>query len=471
MTADLVIRNARMVTPSGEVTGDLSVAGGRIAAIGPDLPRAASEIDAGGLLLLPGGIDSHCHMDQRPVHGEGVHPDDFVTGTAAAAAGGVTTVIPQSMSGHGDDIEAVLREYLAKADGRAIVDYSAIIQMPGADRDFLTGALPRLVAEGFPTLKIFTTYEGYTLTDAEILAILAAAAPLGALGCIHAEDDALLTWATAKALAEGRIALTEQPLARPVEAEAGMIARVGLYARMTGAQVHIYHVTGRRPLAAIAEARAAGARITGETCPQYLTFTRDDLARPDFDGARFLASPALREGADRDALWAALADGTLATCSSDHSPSHRMARIARARDRAARGEATPFTEMGGGSPGLQVLLPILFSEGVVTGRLSLARFVELTATAPARLFGLSARKGRIAAGLDADLTLWNPGTRWTVRHADMHSRVDFTPWDGMELTGRPLMTFVRGRRVAEDGKVADGAIGHGRLQRRARTRP
>ncbi|MBY0398047.1 MAG: amidohydrolase family protein, partial [Thermoleophilia bacterium] len=221
MTADLVIRNARMVTPSGEVTGDLSVEGGRIAAIGPDLPRAASEIDAGGLLLLPGGIDSHCHMDQRPVHGEGVHPDDFVTGTAAAAAGGVTTVIPQSMSGRGDDIEAVLREYLAKADGRAIVDYSAIIQMPGAGRDFLTGALPRLVAAGFPTLKIFTTYEGYALTDAEILAILAAAAPLGALSCIHAEDDALLTWATAKALAEGRIALTEQPLARPVEAEAG----------------------------------------------------------------------------------------------------------------------------------------------------------------------------------------------------------------------------------------------------------
>ncbi|MFN0114735.1 MAG: amidohydrolase family protein [Paracoccaceae bacterium] len=467
MTTDLTIRNARILTPEGEVTGDLAVAGGRIAAIGPGLstalPRAAAEIDAGGLLLLPGGIDSHCHMDQRPVNGEGVHPDDFTTATSAAAAGGVTTVIPQSMSGRGDDIAANLREYLAKAGGRAVVDYSAIIQMPEADPAFLSATLPRLVDEGFPTLKIFTTYEGYTLSDAEILRVLEAAAPLGVLSCIHAEDDALLTWATAKALREGRTGLTEQPKARPVEGEAGMIARVATYARVTGAAVHVYHVTGRLPLAAIAEAQALGARVTGETCPQYLTFSEDDLDRPDFDGARFLASPALRGAEDRAALWAALADGGLASYASDHSPSHRMAKIARAQERAARGEATPFTEMGGGSPGLQVLLPVLFSEGVVRGRIGLDRFAELTAGAPARLFGLAGRKGRIAVGYDADLVLWDPAQRWTVRQADMLSRVDFTPWEGMELTGRPVMTFVRGRLVAEDGTVADGAVGHGRL--------
>ena len=463
MQDTLTLRNARILTQGGEVFGHLAIAGGRIAAIGPDLPQAGQVIDAGGRILLPGAIDSHCHIAQRPVHGEAPCPDDFTTATRAAAAGGITTVIPHSMCPRGADQAAILQDYLAEAAGAALVDYGVHLQMPEADPGFLAKTLPGLVAQGFPTLKLFTTYEGYTLSDAEVLAIMATAADLGALCLIHAEDDALIRHLTARALSAGRTGLTEQPLVRPAVGEAETIHRIANYAAATGARMHVFHVSGAAALEEVRRAKARGVRITAETCPHYLTFTAADLARPDFAGAKYLCSPALRCPKDQAALWAGLADGSLECWSSDHSPSHRMAQIGRARAE----EAMPFTAFGGGMPGLQTLLPILFSEGVMGGRISLQRFVELTAGAPARLFGLP-QKGRIAVGADADLTLWDPGARWVVRHAEMESRVDFTPWDGMALRGRPVLTLSRGRVVMRDGVVDGAAAGHGQLLRRER---
>ena len=461
MPYDLILKNARIITPQGERFGDLGITAGRIAAIGEIAAPATRTIDATGLIVLPGGIDTHCHIAQRPIHGEQPSPDDFQTATAAAAAGGTTTVIAHSMCPRGGNPADYLADYLAQAETNALIDYGVHLQMPDANPRFLAETLPQLAAQGFTSLKIFTTYDGYSLTDAEMLAVMQAAAPLGLLILIHAEDDALIRHLTARAVAEGRTSLQDQPTTRPIAAEAGMINRVAGYAKATGARVHIFHVTGTEAINELTRARATGTSITGETCTHYLSFTSADLARPSHQGAMYLSTPPLRSQTDQDDLWAALADRRLHTVSSDHSPSHRRAQIARAE----AGEPMPFTAFSGGTPGLQALLPVLFSQGVSTGRLTLARFAELTATAPARLFGIPA-KGTIEPGRDADLTLWDPDERWVMRHRDMHSRVDFTPWDGMAMTGRPVMTISRGRIIAQNGQSDRAAAGHGQLVRR-----
>ena len=457
MPHDLVIRDAEIVTPKGRLRGDLAVDGGRIHSIGPALPRGRREIAAEGRLLLPGGIDSHCHIAQLPVAGEAPCPDDWQTATRAAVAGGTTTVIPQSMAARGDDIVERLAAYLAPARGAALIDHAVHVQMPDADPATMA-ALPGLAARGFRSIKMFSTYPGYALTDDEMLAILSATATLGMVAILHAEDDALVRHATAAELAAGRRGLDRQTHARPQMAEAEMIYRVANYAAATGARLHVYHVSGALALAEVARAAARGVAISAETCAHYLCFAAADLARPDFEGAKFLCAPPLREAADRQALWGALAGGGLQMASSDHSPSHRMPAIARAR----AGEDMPFTAFGGGIPGLQTFLPAVFSGGVATGRMTPERFAEVTAAAPARLFGLRG-KGVLAPGYDADLTLWDQDARWTLRHTDMESRVDFTPWDGVQMTGRPVLTVSRGRIVMQDGKVDGDAAGHGRL--------
>lgn len=458
MQNDLVIRDAVIVTPGGRQRGDLAVRAGQIAEIGPDLARGTIEIAANGRLLMPGGIDSHCHIAQRSVAGEPPCPDDWETATRAAVAGGTTTVIPQSMAARGDDLAAVLAEYIAPATGTALIDHAVHIQMPEADQDFLANSLPGLAARGFRSVKMFSTYQGYALTDAEMLAILAATARLGMVAILHAEDDALVRHATAAELAAGRTALARQTHARPQAAEAEMIHRVSNYAAATGARLHVYHVSGAEALAEVARAAARGVAISAETCAHYLCFTDADLARPDFEGAKFLCAPPLRSEADRQALWDALAAGGLQMVSSDHSPKNRLPQIARARG----GETMPFTAFGGGFPGLQTMLPSVFSGGVATGRMTPERFAEVTAAAPARLFGLK-RKGVLAPGFDADLTLWEQEARWTLHHAQMESRVDFTPWDGAAMTGRPVLTVSRGRIVMRDGEIDGAAAGHGRL--------
>ncbi|QYK42203.1 MAG: amidohydrolase family protein [Paracoccaceae bacterium] len=457
MRPDLVIRDAVIVTPAGRVRGDLAVAGGRIAAIGPDLPQGRREIAAEGRMLMPGGIDSHCHLAQASVAGEAPCPDDWATATRAAAAGGTTTVIPQSMAARGDDIAARLADYLAPASRAALIDHAVIVQMPDASPGSLA-ALPGQAARGFRAVKMFSTYQGYALADDELLSILSATAALGMVAILHAEDDALVRHATAAELAAGRRGLDRHTHARPQMAEAEMIHRGANYAAVTGARLHVYHVSGALALAEVARARARGVAITAETCAHYLSFTDADLARPGFEGAKFLCAPPLRGADDRATLWAALADGGLQIVSSDHSPSHRMPAIAR----ALAGADMPFTGFGGGIPGLQTMLPAVFSGGVVPGRLTPERFAEVTSAAPARLFGLRG-KGALAIGYDADLTLWDADAIWTVRHADMHSRVDFTPWDGVDLQGRPVLTVSRGRIVMQDGAIDDTSPGHGRL--------
>lgn len=457
MTHDLVIRDAVIVTPAGRLRGDLAADAGRIAEIGRDLQRGAREIDAGGRLLLPGGIDSHCHIAQASVSGEALCPDDWESATRAAVAGGTTTVIPQSMAARGDDIAARLAAYLATAQGAALIDHAAHVQMPDSSTATLA-ALPGLAARGFRSVKMFSTYEGYALTDAEMLAILSTTAALGMVAILHAEDDALVRHATAEELAAGRHGLDRHTHARPQAAEAEMIHRVANYAAATGARLHVFHVSGALALEEVARAAARGVAISAETCAHYLCFTAADLARPDFDGAWFLCAPPLRDEADRQALWDAVAGGGLQMVSSDHSPRHRMHAIARAR----AGEAMAFNAYGGGIPGLQTMLPAVFSGGVATARMTPERFAEVTATAPARLFGLRS-KGVLAPGYDADLALWEPAARWAVRHADMESRVDFTPWDGVQMTGRPVLTVSRGRIVMQDGVIDGQAAGHGRL--------
>jgi dihydropyrimidinase len=458
MEHDLVVRNARIIMPNDVVSGDLGITDGKIAAIGDDVSPGTIQIDARGKILLPGGIDSHCHLAQQPVNGEPVCPDDFETASCAAAAGGTTTIIPFSMCPRGADQAQTLATYLALGHNRSLIDYGVHLQMPEADPAFLSTTLPKLAQQGFTSLKIFTTYEGYALADTEILSVMRAAAALNLLCIIHCEDDALVRHLTSVSLNAGDIGLSFQPKVRAMIAEAEMIHRMGNYAIATGARIHIFHVTGAAALTEVARAKARGARISAETCPHYLTFSAQDLARPNFEGAKFLCAPALRTPTDQAALWHALCEDCLSIVSSDHSPSHRLDQIARAN----AGEVIPFTGFSGGIPGIQTMLAVLFSEGVSRGRISLSRFAELTAQTPAHLFGMP-DKGEITVGRDADLTLWDPDATWTIRHADMLSAVDFTPWEGWEMTGRPVMTISRGRIVMRDGRVDRSALGHGRL--------
>ncbi len=396
-------------------------------------------------------------MDQ-PSYAGTACADDFRSGTTSAACGGTTTVIPFAMAGQHDPLGQTVAAYRQLADGKALIDYAIHPTIQSVPPGLVDEVLPGLIRGGYASLKIFTTYDGFRLDDRAILEVFTTAAREGALVMVHAENDAIIKWCTQDLLARGLRAPRYVAQARPALAEREAIHRVISLAELTGARVLIVHVSSAAGLAEITAARARGVPVHAETCTQYLTFDERDLDLPELEGARFMCSPPLRRPEDRAALWDGVERGQIAVLSSDHAPS----RLGGSDGKLRHGPDSSFAQIAGGLPGLELRLPVLFSEGVGTGRIGLPEFVALTSGNAARLHGIAHRKGGIAIGADADLALWDPNREVTVNHAMLHDQTDFTPYEGRRLKGWPMTTISRGEVVVDDGRVL-GAPGRGRF--------
>ena len=458
---DLVIRGGTVVTTDGTVRCDVGIRDGVITDLGASLGPAREVLDAVGRLVLPGGVDAHCHIDQVSSTGL-VTADDFHSGGVSAACGGTTTIIPFAAQHRGQSLVQVVRDYAAKAAPKAFIDYAFHLIVSDPTPTVLHDELPQLIREGHPSLKVYLTYDRLRLTDDQVLQVLRVARREGAVTLFHAEHHEAIAWHIARLLDAGKTGPRWHAQARPESAEREATARACFLVETTGAPILIVHVSAGSPLDEIRRARRRGVHVLAETCPQYLVFTRDDLDKPGFEGAKWMFSPPARDAAAHAALWEGLADGTFDIFSSDHAPY----RYDDPQGKKAHGEDAPFTKVPNGVPSLELRLPFLFSEGVKRGRLSLERFVALTSTNPARIYGLSPRKGAIAIGADADLALWDPEREVTVTHELLHDRMDYTPFEGMRLTGWPVTTVSRGEVVWHEGTVR-GAPGRGRLLTRS----
>lgn len=455
MTHDLVIRGGRLADASSVFEADIGIRDGRIATLGTGL-EGAEVIDATGRIVVPGGIESHCHIAQEGSTGM-MTADDYRTGSISAAFGGNTTIIPFAAQARGQSIEDVIRIYDERARV-SVLDFSYHLivtdtAIPGF-RDQLLAAFDR----GVTSFKVFLTY-GIALSDEEFLDVLEVARDAGALTMVHAENNALVNWMRRRLGEGGHVAPRFHAPSRPVASETEAIRRAVALAGFLDAPLLIVHVSTPEGMAVVAQARAEGAAIYGETCPQYLFLTAEDLDGPD--GTKFICSPPLRDRATQEALWRGLQTGALDLYSSDHAP-YRNDESGKLIDGGG-----DFRTVANGMPGIELRLPLLFSEGVVKGRITLPQFVTFSAANAARLFGLHPRKGSLAVGADADLAVWDARARWTVRHADLHDAMDYTPFEGMELTGRPVMTLQRGRVVTRGGDLM-ASPGDGRFLPRAR---
>ena len=446
---DLIIRGGTVVTANGSRFADVAVDGGRIVAVEPDLSSLAAGahevIDATGLLVLPGAVDVHTHtrvaIDTRP--------DRFFQDSIAAAFGGTTTFLSFNNPGTGSSAAAErslltgVREWLAATRSDSAIDYGLSLAVSGHADDPIT-ELPATIDAGIATSKAFMVFD-FRLPDARLFEAMRVMARYGGMLQVHCEDPVLLDAAVSDALQRGDVLPRYHATSRPPYVEAVATARALTFARAADAPVHVVHLTSAAALEEVRRAKALGVRVTAETCPHYLVLTEERYDDPDpIACAGFLVAPPLRSPADRDALWAGLADGSLDLVTTDHVPD----RLGVEKAEAARG--IPFNEISNGAPGIETLLPILFSEGVARGRITLERMVDLLATTPAARFGL-AKKGAIATGRDADLVLFDPAARRTIHAADLHHSSDYTPYEGLELSGAVRSVFVRGRPVIRDG--------------------
>jgi dihydropyrimidinase len=449
---DWVIRGGTVVTAADVIECDIGIAGERIAALGLGL-SGKRVIDATGRLVLPGGVDSHCHVEQLEADGS-IHEESFGTAAVSAFAGGTTTLIPFAPQFKGEPIAAHLGDYRARA-ARSPIDYALHQIITDPTKAVIEAELPGLVADGVRSLKVFLTYDPLHIDDRQYLEVLAAAKRLGAIVCVHCENYEAIRWRSEALLRAGRPEPASHAVSRPKVVEREATYRAIALAELVDQPIHIFHVSCAEVAEEIARAQARGVKVTGETCPQYLVLTAADMARPEREGAKFMCSPSPREAADREGLWAAIRAGTLDVISSDHCGYS----FAGDKGKWLNGPDADFTRVPNGIPGLAARLAIIFSEGVSAGRIDLNGFVQLTATNPAKRFGLYPRKGTIAPGADADLVLWDPARRVTLTNALMQHAIDYTPYEGLAVTGWPTMTIARGRVVMDEGRVTaqDGA--------------
>lgn len=454
---DLVVRNARAVTASDIFDCDIGVRDGRIVQIGLDLPAGAREIDANGRMVTPGGVDAHCHLDQP--HAAPLRmADDFVTGTRSAACGGTTTIIPFAAQQKGQSLRAAVEDYHRRADSVSQVDYAFHLIVSDPTPQVLAEELPALIREGYTSFKIYMTYDDMKLDDGQILDVLEVAREHGALAMIHAENADCIEWLTRRLEAAGRVAPRFHAHARPMLVEREATHRAIALSQLVDTQILIVHVSGREAVEQIRAARAMGLPVFAETCPQYLFLTAEDLGIDDsYHGARCVCSPPPRDKANQQVIWDGLNDGLFTVFSSDHAPY----RFDGTEGKHPAGEEVAFRHIPNGIPGIETRLPLLWSEGVLAGRLTPQKFVELTATNPARAYGLHPRKGTIAVGADADLVIWDQQD-FTLTNERLHHAVDYTPYEGMRLRGWPGMTLLRGE-VVWDGSEFLGQRGQGRF--------
>lgn len=457
---DLVVRNARVATASDTFDSDIGIAGGRIVQLGLGLPPGRQEIDAAGRYVTPGGVDAHCHLDQ-PMEPPVRMADDFGSGTRAAACGGTTTVIPFAAQQKGQSLRAAVQDYHQRAEGRAHVDHAFHLIVSDPTEEVLKYELPQLIAEGYTSFKIYMTYDDLKLDDGQILDVLSVAREQGAMAMIHAENADCIEWLTKRLEASGRTAPRFHAHSRPMLVEREATHRAIALSELVDVPIMIVHVSGREAVEQIRWARAHGLSVFAETCPQYLFLTAEDLGIDDsYQGARCVCSPPPRNRENQQVIWNGLSDGLFTIFSSDHAPFRYDA----PEGKKPGGEEVAFRHIPNGIPGIETRLPLLFSHGVLDGRITINKFVELTSTNPAKAYGLHPRKGTIAVGADADLVVWGTTPR-AIRNADLHHDVDYTPYEGIEVKAWPALTLARGE-VVWDGERFHPRAGRGEFLRR-----
>ena len=449
---DLVIRGGTVVTAAESSRCDVGIRDGRVVALAERLTGGERVIDAAGKLVLPGGIDAHCHLDQPRAHGlasaGAVMADDFRSGSLSAAFGGTTTIIPFAVQHRGQSVTAAVADYHARAAGKAYIDYGFHLIVSDPSEKVLTEELPALLPAGYASVKVYMTYEAMRISDRQILDVLDVCRRYGALTLIHAENFECLMWLTEKLEAAGHTEPKYHAASRPMPLEREATHRAAMLAEVAQARLLIVHVSGAQALDEIRRARERGVQIHAETCPQYLFLSEADLDLPDFEGAKCMCSPPPRDSANQALIWRGIADGSFDIFSSDHAP-YRFD----AMGKLLNGRIAPFRKVANGIPGLETRAPLLFSEGVTAGRISLQRFVELNSANAARLYGLYPRKGTIAIGADADIAIWDPEKKLTLSNHLLHHNVDYTPYEGRAITGWPVIVLSRGEVICEHGEL------------------
>ncbi|MFD1911275.1 dihydropyrimidinase [Halodurantibacterium flavum] len=446
MEFDTVIHGGTIVTPQESWVGDIGIRAGRIAALAERIPGGDRRIDASGRLVLPGGIEAHAHIAQESSAGL-MTADDYYSGSVSAAFGGNSSFIPFAAQQRGQSVDDVIATYDGRAAPNSVLDYSYHLIISDPRPEVLSDELPRAFARGITSFKVFMTYDLMNLGDRGMLDILAVARQHGALTMVHAENNDMIKWMNARLAAAGLTAPKYHAISRPAIAEAEAINRAIALARLVGAGLFIVHVSTPEGAELVARARADGLPVHAETCPQYLALTRADLDRPGMEGAKYICSPPLRDEATQKALWRHARTGTFDSVSSDHAP-YRFDETGK----FAKGADAPYPAIANGMPGIAARLPYLFSEGVVAGRITLGQFVALSSTNAARVFGMD-RKGAILPGMDADIAIWDPEETRTVTAADQHDAMDYTPFEGMRLTGWPVHVLNRGETIVEGGEL------------------
>jgi dihydropyrimidinase len=444
---DLVIRGGTVATAADTVSCDVGIKNGVVAMLGKNLGKGEREIDAAGGLVLPGGIDSHCHIEQRSSAGV-VCADDFYSATVAAAFGGTTTVIPFAAQHRGQSLRRVVEEYHGAAGPKAVIDYAFHLIISDPTEQVMGQELPALIRDGYTSFKVYMTYDLLRLDDHQMLDILAVARREGALVMVHAENHEMIKWLTARLLERGLGAPRYHAVSHARLAEGEATNRAVALSELLDVPILIVHVSAAEAIEVIRAAQTRGRKIYGETCPQYLFLTADDIAKPGLEGAKFCCSPPPRDREAQEAVWTGLRNGTFQVFSSDHAP-YRFD----GSGKLPKGERTTFPEIANGVPGIELRLPLLFSEGVGQGRLDLNAFVALTATNHAKLYGLYPKKGTIAIGSDADIAIWDPERETTITAGMLHDNVGYTPYEGRPLRGWPTTILSRGRIVVEDGNL------------------
>lgn len=456
MAEQLIIRGGTVVTTAGRRTADVAIADGRIEAVGSGLPSPADarEIDAGGLLILPGVVDVHTHT--RVASDD--QPDRFFQDSIAAAHGGTTTFLcfnnPGTGVGGGGSLLGDLHEWRSRTEGDSAVDYGVSLVLT-ADHADPRVELPAAIEGGVPTFKAFMVYD-FGVTDDVLLTALRTGAQSGGMIQVHCENRTILEANTRHLLAEGKVAPRYHATSRPPAVEAEATHRAIRLAQAADAPLYIVHLSSAEALEQLRWGRSRGLAVFAETCPHYLALDDTRYELPDEEAARYVISPPLRSAADRDSLWGGLADGSLALVATDHVP-----------DRVAVEKQSwreSFDRISNGTPGIETLLTIVYSDGVARGRITIERMVDLLSTTPARLFGLNG-KGSIEAGKDADIVLFDPQERRTIKQAELHHTSDYTPYEGLAASGLVRSVLVRGEFVIRDGHFV-GRRGHGRFQER-----
>ena len=451
---NLVIKNGTIVTATESYQADIGVDGETICLIGRNL-LGDEVIDATDMLVMPGGIDPHTHME-LPFMGT-VSADDFHTGTLAAACGGTTTIIDFAIQGAGQTLREALDIWLGRAKDKVCIDYGLHVAI-GAMDDERMAEMGEMVEMGVPSFKIFMAYKGSLMVDDETLfRSLLRAKEIGALISVHAENGDILNYLINKNVAEGKNDPVWHAYSHPPEAEAEATHRAVVMAGMTGAPLYVVHMTAAGALEALKAGRAKGFKVFGETCPQYLLFTMDKYEEPNFEGAKYVMSPPLRADGNPEALWQGLTGGDLQTVGTDHCPFNFVGQKEMGKD--------DFSKIPNGMPGVETRMPLLYHYGVNAGRFSVNRFVDLVATGPARLFGLLPRKGTISIGADADLVIWDPNKEHRLTREALHMNVDHSPYEDVTVRGYPSMVLQRGKMLVRENQFV-GQVGAGQFLKR-----